>query len=407
MKRALLAIVLLGVIGGAVYYFFFREDPGAGRPQQTVTVTRGELVEYAGATGTIKPHVQVEIRSRESGEVIEVMVQEGQVVTAGTPLIRLDPFDTDRIVDGSLAEQRRTLAQLREAQASLAVAEAELSQAGITHDVSARGQTLGLVSDENARATEHQRGVAERTVELRRAQVAAARALVESSRLSVADARRRREATIITAPISGTVLSVNVEIGSMVTSAVTNVGGGSAIMTLADLADLRVIGAIDEAQIGAVVVGQAVHIRVDAFPDTVFAGRVERVSPLGTNASNVVTFDVEIVVTDERAGQLRSGMSADVEIVTNQLTDVLLIPLTAVRSHGDEHTVILANGEPHNIETGNTDGTSVVVVNGLSEGDVISADPNPPRPEGEEADRPPGSGGSAIFGPPGGGRRRR
>ena len=124
-----------------------------------------------------------------------------------TPLIRLDPFDTDRIVDGSLADQRRTLAQLREAEASLAVAEAELGQAGITNDVSARGQTLGLVSDESARATEHQRGVAERQVELRRAQVAAARALVASSRLNVSDARRRRGATGNSPPPTGTVPS--------------------------------------------------------------------------------------------------------------------------------------------------------------------------------------------------------
>ena len=83
MKRALIALVLLSGIGGAVYYFFFRPDPNAGRPRVTVRATRGELVEYAGATGTIQPDVQVEIRSRESGEVIEVMVQEGQVVTAG------------------------------------------------------------------------------------------------------------------------------------------------------------------------------------------------------------------------------------------------------------------------------------------------------------------------------------
>jgi len=406
MKRALTALVLVGTLGSAVYYFFVRADPEAGRPRVTVRATRGELVEYAGATGTIKPDVQVEIRSRESGEVIEVMVQEGQVVTAGTPLIRLDPFDTDRIVDGSLADQRRTLAQLREVQASLAVAEAEAQLAGVTQDVSARGQTLGLVSDESARGTEHQRGVAERQVELRRAQVAAARAVVASSRLSVSDARRRREATIITAPISGTVLSVTVEVGSMVTSAVTNVGGGSAIMTLADLADLRVIGAIDEAQIGSVSVDQVVQIRVDAYPDTVFTGRVHRVSPLGTNASNVVTFDVEIVVTDARASQLRSGMSADVEIVTSRQQDVLLVPLTAVRSQGAESTVLMADGQPRNITTGGTDGTNVVVMSGLNEGDEISADPNPPRAEGEEAARPGGSGGSTLFGSPGGRRRR-
>ncbi|MCA9535786.1 MAG: efflux RND transporter periplasmic adaptor subunit [Myxococcales bacterium] len=402
MKRALIAALVLAVIAGGVYFFWFRAASDDDRPQETVRVRRGDLVEYAGATGVIRPNVQVEIRSRESGEVVEVLVEEGQLVEAGTPLIRLDPFDTDRAVDGSLAEQRRALAQLREARAALEVAEAEARQAGVTNEVSTRGQSLGLVSTESARSSEHQQTVAERQVEMRRAQVAAAQAALASSRLNVADAQRRREATVLVAPITGTVLSVNVERGSMVSSAVTNVGGGSAIMTLADLSDLRVIGAIDEAQIASVAVGQEVEIRVDAYRSTVFAGRVERVSPLGTNTSNVVTFDVEIVVTDERAAQLRSGMSANVEIVTNRQSGVLLIPLTAVQSFGDEHTILRADGSPHNIVTGGTDGTSVVVTSGLNEGDEISADPTRPREEPSGG----GSGGRRGGGGPLMGRRR-
>jgi HlyD family secretion protein len=253
-----------------------------------------------------------------------------------------------------------------------------------------------LVSAESARTSEHQQNVAARQLEMRRAQVAAAQAALASARLNVSDARRRREATTIVAPIAGTVLSVSVERGSMVSSAVTNVGGGSAIMTLADLSDLRVIGAIDEAQIGSVAVGQDVEIRVDAYRNTTFSGRVERVSPLGTNTSNVVTFDVEIVVTDERAAQLRSGMSASVEIVTRRQEGVLLIPLTAVRSYGDEHTVIRADGSPHNVTIGGTDGDNVVVTGGLSEGDEISTDPTAPR--AGEADSG-GSGGGLLRGP--------
>ena len=163
----------------------------------------------------------------------------------------------------------------------------------------------------------------------------------------------------------------------------------------------RVIGAIDEAQIGSVAVGQDVEIRVDAYRNRVFSGRVHRVSPLGVNASNVVTFDVEIVVTDREAGQLRSGMSANVEIITNRQEQVLLIPLTAVRSHGDEHTVLRPDGSPHNITIGGTDGSNVVVTGGLDEGDEILADPTEPRPaEGS----PPSRGRNPLMG--GGGRRR-
>ncbi len=394
MKRAALVALVVASLGGALYFFFGRGEERAPIGA-LVTATRGDLVELASATGTIVPDVQIEILSRASGEVREVLVREGQVVEEGAPLLRLDPFDADRAVAGAVAEQRRALAQLREARASLAVAEADAAEAGTASELTRRGHALGLVAEESARTSTHQAGVSARQVELRQAQVAAARAGVESARLAVSDAERRRTETEIVAPITGTVLTVKVERGSVVTSALTNVNGGQAIMTIADLADLRVIGAIDESQIRAVAVDQDVHIRVDAYPDRVYTGRVYRVSPLGVSTSDVVTFDVEIVVTDERASELRSGMSADVEIITARQQSVLLVPLTAVRSHGDEHTVLLPNGEPRNIETGSTDGTSVIVLSGLNEGDQIAADPSPDREEGP-------SGGGGLFG-----RRRR
>src|SRR5690606_17068573 len=100
------------------------------------------------------------------------------------------------------------------------------------------------------------------------------------------------------APIAGTVLNVAVERGSIVASAVTNVGGGSALATIADLSDLRVIGQIDESQIGKVHVDQEATLRVNAYPNRGFTARVIRVSPLGVTETNVVTFDVELAVTD-------------------------------------------------------------------------------------------------------------
>ena len=149
--------------------------------------------------------------------------------------------------------------------------------------------------------------------------------------------------------------------------------GGTTLMTIADLSDLRVVGEIDEAQVGKVNPDQDVTIRVDAYPTRQFTGRVERVSPLGQETSNIVTFDVEIVVTDEDAHLLRSGMSADLEIVTSSYEDVALVPITEVKGQGRRRFVNLASGERRMIKTGPTDGLNMVVLEGLEPGEVLAS----------------------------------
>ncbi|MAQ17057.1 MAG: hypothetical protein CMN30_19970 [Sandaracinus sp.] len=203
----------------------------------------------------------------------------------------------------------------------------------------------------------------------------------------------------VTAPIAGTVLDVPVEVGTIVASALTNVSGGTTVATLADLSDLRVVGSIDEAQIGAVAVGQTVEIRVDAYPDRTYAGRVERVAPLGVEESNVVTFDVEIVVTDEHASDLRSGMSADLSIITGR-EEGILVPLAAIRSADGRRFVQLVDGSERTVRTGATDGRQLVVQEGLAVGDTILAAPAPVAAAAETGGRnammpggpPPGGG---------------
>lgn len=391
------ALALL-LVAAAVVYVRGREPAAApgGAGATIVTVTRGELVETASASGTIEPNVQVEVKSRSAGEVVEVLVHEGERVEAGALLFRIDPIDAQRGVAEARASARRTAAELAQARANLAIAEAEADDARTTSDVRARGTELGLVTAEEDRTARRAQVVAETSVRLRRAQVDASAANVAAARLAVAEAERRLVETEIRAPIAGTILSVDVERGSIVASAVTNVGGGAALATLADLTDLRVIGRLDEAQIGAVAVGHPVRIRVDAYPERTFVGRVERVSPLGRTESNVVTFDVEVVVTDPEAHRLRSGMSADLEIETGRQRDVLLVPLVAIQSSGAERTVRLASGETRRIVTGPTDGSRIVVRSGLRAGDRLLV--------GGTSEAAAPSGGALPFGPRGGRR---
>ncbi|AUX24009.1 hemolysin D [Sorangium cellulosum] len=380
MAAVAAAIVATFAIGGYAWY----REPSKAPAGPTVEIRRGSLTETAAASGKIEPDVQVEVKSRASGQVIEVLVQEGDTVEAGQLLVRLDPTDAERALAEARVTRDRVRADLAAAQASLKAAELERKNNEVSQEVAERSAELGLGSTDAARTAAHTTSVAAANLTLRRAQLSAAQAQLKVAEFAVQDAETRLKEMQIYAPIAGTVLDVAVEKGTLVSSALTNVSGGSAVMTLADLSNLRIIGAIDEAQIGRVAPGQRVEIRVDAYGDRVFQGVVDRVSPLGKEASSVVTFDVEIVVKDKDASLLRSGMSADVEIVTAEQKDVLLVPLLAVQSQGKRRFVRLESGEERTIRTGATDGTHMVVLEGLSEGDDVLAsapmatEPGPP-----------------------------
>lgn len=388
MSGVAAAAIATFAIGGYAWY----QTPSKAPAGPTVEIRKGSLTETAAASGKIEPDVQVEVKSRAAGQVIEVLVKEGDSVEAGQLLVKLDPTDAERDLSSARVARDRVKADLAAAQASLAVADLERKNNEVSQGIAEKSAELGLGSTDAARSAAHSTKVASANMTLRRAQVTAAQAQLKTAEIAVQDAETRLKEMQIYAPIAGTVLDVAVEVGTLVSSALTNVSGGSAVMTLADLSNLRIVGAIDEAQIGRVAPGQRVEIRVDAYGDRVFQGVVDRVSPLGKETSSVVTFDVEIVVKDKDASLLRSGMSADVEIVTAEQKDVLLVPLLAVQSAGKRRFVRLASGEERPIKTGATDGTQMVVLEGLSEGDdVLASAPPTAAPGPQQGQRPGGS----------------
>ncbi|KYF48092.1 hemolysin D [Sorangium cellulosum] len=388
MSGVAAAAIATFAIGGYAWY----QTPSKAPAGPTVEIRKGSLTETAAASGKIEPDVQVEVKSRAAGQVIEVLVKEGDSVEAGQLLVKLDPTDAERDLSSARVARDRVKADLAAAQASLAVADLERKNNEVSQGIAEKSAELGLGSTDAARSAAHSTKVASANMTLRRAQVTAAQAQLKTAEIAVQDAETRLKEMQIYAPIAGTVLDVAVEVGTLVSSALTNVSGGSAVMTLADLSNLRIVGAIDEAQIGRVAPGQRVEIRVDAYGDRVFQGVVDRVSPLGKETSSVVTFDVEIVVKDKDASLLRSGMSADVEIVTAEQKDVLLVPLLAVQSAGKRRFVRLASGEERPIKTGATDGAHMVVLEGLSEGDdVLASAPPAAGPGPQQGQRPGGS----------------
>ncbi|HTJ81529.1 MAG TPA: efflux RND transporter periplasmic adaptor subunit [Polyangiaceae bacterium] len=363
-------LALGGAVGGGYAYL---KQPAKVAAGATIKVEKGSLVETAAASGTIEPHVQVEVKSKAGGPVVTVLVEEGDVVESGQLLVELDPIDAEQDLAEAKVALEKVKSDIAAAQASLAVAQLDSTNSKSDQDVAQKSADAGLGTNEAVRSASHASKVASANVSLKQAQLASSMTQLKTAELAVQNAETQLKQTKIYAPMSGTVLNIAVEKGTIVASALTNVNGGTTVMTIADLSDLRIIGAIDEAQISKVEKGQDVDIRVDAYTDRVFKGKVERISPLGKTTSNVVTFDVEIVVQDPNANLLKSGMSADVEILAKKEEGVLLVPLTAVQSSGNAKFVQLASGERKRIKVGANDGSNMIVLAGLEEGDEILA----------------------------------
>jgi RND family efflux transporter MFP subunit len=210
-------------------------------------------------------------------------------------------------------------------------------------------------------------------LETRRQDVALAQAQLASDQVSLEDARQQLLYTKVTSPIDGVVTDRSVQIGAIISSGITNIGGGTTIMTLADLSHVFVLASVDESDIGRVQVGQPVNITVDAYPGETFIGEVRRIATKGVSVSNVVTFEVKIEVTGENRTKLKPEMTANVQIITTKKDDVLMIALTAVWRKDDQSMVTIRDGADHDVPVtlGISDGEHVEILSGLTEGQTV------------------------------------
>ena len=367
------ALIGAGIVGAAATfsYLYIVRKPDAAVEPETAAVRRGNLVETALLSGQVKARVQVDVKSRASGEIIEIAVNEGDLVKEGELLLRLDPIDEERALATSEANRKSALAQVSQARAALAMARTDDVEAAARLDVRLQGASQGLISEDERRTVASAAASAKQGVAVRRADLQAAQAQLQRAEVELSQAQQRLKETTIVAPIAGTVLAVHADQGAIVASGITNIAGGTPLVTIGDLSSLYVVGSLDEADIGRVSADDAVTIRVDAFPDTTFSGRVERIAPMGQAISNVVTFDVNVLVTDSRGDRLRPGMTADLEVVTATHKHVLLVPVSAIRSEQGKRYVLRPDGTHTSVRMLGTDGTSAAIEGDLQEGQKI------------------------------------
>jgi HlyD family secretion protein len=273
---------------------------------QAIAVERRDIVVSARANGTIQPDTTVEVKSQASGEVLRVRVETGQVVRQGDLMVQIDPRIPKNNVD--------------QAQSNLEVADARLVNAKTQ-----RERAEALLKSQSITQTEFDQAVLD---------YATAKAGVVSARVNLQNAGITLDQTDVRAPITGTIIELDVERGQVISSPISTVGGGTVLLKMADLNRVQVSTLVDETDIGKIQPGLRATVTVQAYPSRPFDGVVVKIEPQATTQQNVTMFPVMVRIQNQE-GLLKPGMNADVEIHVGRRDGVLAIPNSALRTQKD------------------------------------------------------------------------
>jgi HlyD family secretion protein len=351
---------------GVTAYLLLRDSEGIPS-YVSGKITRGDIVESVSATGTINPITTVQVGTQVNGTVKEMYVDFNTRVTKGLLIARIDPIPYQSRVDQSTADLHLSQANLEKAKAALSDTERTLN----------RSKALfkkNLIP-------EVQMDTAETNYLSAKAQVNANKAQVEGGKATLELAKINLGYTYIFSPVDGTVISRNVDVGQTVVASFQ----APTLFTIAkDLTQMQIDTNVSEADIGKVQEGQEVEFTVDAYPETIFKGKVRQVRNSPITVQNVVTYDVVINV-DNSELKLKPGMTANVSIITLKKASVLRVPNAALRFKPSSEDVdasqrkgsgvwIMENEKLMriNVETGITDGNYSELLSGnLKEGDPV------------------------------------
>ena len=326
------------------------------------------------ASGEIEAISTIEIKSKASGEVLFLGAEVGDYIKKGAILARIDQRTPNNILAQAEADLGLSKVRLENAQSQLI-----------------RGEAL------------HTEGsIADKDFEDIQENFASAQSAVVRTQVSLENANISLDDTIVRSPTEGTVISRNVEVGQVISSPSVAVGGGTILMRMADLGNVRVRALVDEIDVGKVKVGQDVSIKVSAYRDRQFFGKVAKIEPLAKVEQNVTLFPILIDI-ENKENLLLLGMNTDVIIQILDENVSLSIPTSSLRTRKDiksaaallemsedQVDTFLKNkvkGESFNkfivikdskdgpelkwVQIGKSDLSNVEVINGLNKGDEV------------------------------------
>lgn len=349
MKKSLLWILLLIIVGGAVIGYFkgwivLGSQGGDEVELQSAMVTRRDIGSTVIATGIIKPSVGSEVRvgSRVSGIVKKLHVNIGDRVTQGQLLAELD--------------QTELTSRFNQATAALKNTKTKLEYANLDLDRKRELIKQSFVSQSEL-------DEAERVQDMTESELEQAEANLDYARIQLGY-------TKIHAPIPGVVASVSTQEGETVAASFAS----PTFVTIIDLERLEVWAYVDETDIGRVEEGQQAFFTVDTYTDTDFEGVVTAIYPKAEIQDNVVNYITILKITDRQDKVLRPEMTTTVSIFLERKIQVLAVPSNAVqREEGQKFVYVAQNGriEKRPVKVGWKDKKYTEILEGLAEGEEV------------------------------------
>ena len=270
------------------------------------TVNQKKLELSIEASGIIEAISSVEIKSNASGEILLLGAEVGDLVKKGSILGQIDQRTPKNILD--------------QAKSDLEASRVRLENAKSQYDRGKELHAKGSISDKDYEDIQES--------------FAQAKSTVVRTEVSYENAKIALDDTIVRSPVQGTIISRPVEVGQVISSPTSAVGGGTVLMTMADLSKVRVRALVDEIDVGKVSIGQTVSIKVAAYRDKEFFGTVSKIEPLAKIEQNVTTFPVLIDI-DNNENLLLLGMNTDVVIEVLNKNVTLSTPTMSLRTRKD------------------------------------------------------------------------
>ena len=306
-------VVVLAVAG--VFVALKAKASNKQEPKLPAKIGKAEVADIqvkVTEVGNVQPETKVDVKSAVSGKVIAILHRDGDVVRRGDVLARVEP---DLNQAQSLAETKNQLTS----------AQIRFEQAKKNYDQDHSLFEMGLLANKANRDSETEYRAAKQEYEKAQEKYA----LVEKSGIPINQRADQFQGSNIVAPMDGLVLTKNVEIGESITSGVSSFNAGTVLFTVADVSKMIIKAGVNEVDIGKIRVGMPVNVSLDAYPKNKFPGRIDRIAPAVRIDDKVRVFDVEIRL-DAQGRELRSGMTANIEVLGEKKDKVLTVPVESV-----------------------------------------------------------------------------
>lgn len=355
MKKIIryIVIAVIAVLFIGTFVFLYRKSKPEEVRYQELTATVQDIDKTTVITGKITPRNEVNVKPQINGIIAELLKEAGQQVQKDEVIAKLKVIPD--------------MNSLSSAQSRVRLSEINLQQAQVNYD---REKAL---FDRNMVSAEEMDKVSQALAQAKEERAGAQDAL-EVIRDGVSSSNATSSSTLVRSTITGLILDVPVKVGNSVIQANT-MNDGTTVATVADMTDLIFDGNIDETEVGMLFEGMPMKITIGALRDYTLDATLEYVAPKAVENNGANQFEVKAAINVQSDKMIRSGYSANAEIVLETVKNVLTVPESALEFIGED-TYVMLKGEDgkyrkQKVETGLSDGVNIEVKSGVKEGDMV------------------------------------